>query len=273
MEKNQKELDQKEPEKNHRELVLSRGIYLLPNILTIGSLFAGFYAIVSAFKGSYEFAAISIFVAMLLDGLDGRVARMTNTMSSFGAELDSLTDMVSFGVAPALVIYCWSLTNLGKLGWLAAFIYAVAVALRLARFNTQIGKGDKKYFQGLSCTASAGVIAGVIWVGQDLTLAPRALSIILALLTVTLGALMVSNIRYRSFKDIDFKNHVPFVVILFIVLAIVLISIDPAEALFAIFFLYALSGPIETIWGLRQRRKLRRQLLMKKPQQFEEKTK
>jgi CDP-diacylglycerol---serine O-phosphatidyltransferase len=237
---------------------LKRGIYILPNLLTIGSLFAGFYAIVAALKGSYDHAAISIFIAMLMDGLDGRVARLTNTVTSFGAELDSITDMVSFGVAPALVIYSWALENLGKIGWLCAFVYVAAGALRLARFNTQLGNSDKRYFQGLSITASAGVIASVIWLGRDLEIPPHSINILLAALTVIIGALMVSNIRYHSFKGIDFKKHVPFIVILAIASILIVISFAPAKILFAIFFLYACSGPILTIWGLRQRKKARK---------------
>lgn len=256
MENNQNEI------KDQKENALSRGIYVLPNLLTVSSLFAGFYAIVAALKGFYTYAAISIFVAMVMDGLDGRVARMTNTMTKFGAELDSLTDMVSFGVAPAIVLYSWSLESLGKVGWLAAFIYVVAVALRLARFNTQIGKADKKYFQGISSTAGAGFMASIVWIGQDLDISPHALSILLAFITVITGALMVSNIRYSSFKDVDLKKHVSFVVMLIVVLAVVLISIEPAIVLFALFSLYLLSGPVGTVWGLHKRKQLRKKMLV-----------
>lgn len=243
--------------------IKQRGIYLLPNLLTITSLFAGFYAIVTALKGNYDTAAISIFIAMIMDGLDGRVARLTNTVTAFGAELDSLVDMVSFGVAPALVMYSWGLSNLGKIGWLAAFVYVAAGALRLARFNTQLGKADKRYFQGLSITLSAGVMASVIWLGRDLEILPHNFSILLAILTALLGVLMVSNIRYRSFKDADLRNHVPFVVMLIIVVILVLISIDPSKFLFAIFFLYACSGPVATVWGLHKKRKARKILQQK----------
>jgi len=240
--------------------IKQRGIYLLPNLLSITSLFAGFYAIVAALKGIYDTAAISIFIAMIMDGLDGRIARLTNTVTVFGAELDSLIDMVSFGVAPALVMYSWALSSLGKIGWLAAFIYVAAGALRLARFNTQIGKSDKRYFQGLSITLSAGLMASVIWLGRDLEILPHNFSILLATLTTLLGVLMVSNIRYRSFKDTDLRNHVSFVVMLIIVVILVLISIDPSKFLFAVFFLYACSGPITTIWELRKKRKARKTL-------------
>lgn len=240
-----------------------RGIYLLPNLFTLGSLFAGFYAIVAAFKGNFENAAISIFIAMILDGLDGRIARLTNTVTQFGAEFDSLSDMVAFGVAPGFLAYCWSLTNLGKLGWLATFIYVAAGALRLARFNTQIGKdSNKRYSQGLTITASAGVIAGAVWTGQELPILHiNLVSIFFAILTVLIGVLMVSNIRFRSFKDFDLKNNVPFVVILVICLIIVLISIEPAFVLFIMFLAYALSGPIGTIWGIHQKRRFRKKTI------------
>lgn len=240
-----------------------RGIYLLPNLFTLASLFVGFYAIVAALEGYYEHAAISIFVAMVLDGLDGRVARLTNTMTAFGAEFDSLVDMVSFGVAPALLIYEWALSNLNKFGWLTAFVYTAAVALRLARFNTQIGKASKSYFQGLSCTAGAGLIAGMVWLGKELEVSQHSISLGLAFLTLIAAILMVSNIRYRSFKDFEFKDHVPFLTILLTVLIVVLISLAPAKVLFGGFMLYAISGPIETIWGLRQRRRIRKSLKKK----------
>lgn len=239
--------------------IKSRGIYLLPNLFTIGSLFAGFYAIVAALKGIYDTAAISIFIALIMDGLDGRVARLTNTVTAFGAELDSLADMVSFGIAPALVIYSWALSSLGKIGWLAAFIYTAATALRLARFNTQLGIVDKRYFQGLSSTMSAAVIASAVWLGRDLEIPPHSYSVLLAILTTLTGILMVSNIRYLSFKDADLKNHVPFVVLLAAVVVVVLISIDPAKVLFAVCFIYACSGPVATIWGLYRHKKARKQ--------------
>lgn len=244
--------------KQQQEEIKKFGIYLLPNLFTISSLFAGFYAIVAALKGIYDHAAISIFIAIIMDGLDGRVARLTNTVTAFGAQLDSLTDLVSFGVAPALVMYSWALTNLGKPGWLAAFIYTVSTALRLARFNTQLPKADKHYFQGLSSTAAAAVMASAIWLCRDLGIPPQSLNILLALLTAILGILMVSNIRYQSFKDADLKNHVPFVVMLIIVVIIVLISIDPAKVLFSACFIYACSGPATTIWRLRRHKKERK---------------
>jgi len=231
-----------------------KGIYLLPNLLTTAALFAGFYAIVAAMKGKFEPAAIAIFVAMVLDGLDGRVARMTNTQSAFGAEYDSLSDMISFGLAPALVMYIWSLSSLvdygwqwGKLGWLGAFIYVAAAALRLARFNTKVGIADKRYFQGLPSPAAAAVVIGMIWALFDQQIKGADVAPIALVLTVVTGLLMVSNISYYSFKDLDFKNKVPFMAIFAIVLIFVLASIDPPKILFGCFFLYALSGPVVSI--------------------------
>jgi CDP-diacylglycerol--serine O-phosphatidyltransferase len=234
------------------------GIYILPNLFTVGALFAGFYAVVAGMKGLYDNAAIAIFIAMLMDTLDGRVARLTSTQTEFGAYLDSLSDMVSFGIAPAFVAYSWALFNLGKLGWLSAFVYAVAVALRLARFNVQIHKIDRRYFQGLPCPPAAGVIAGMIWTCNEFGLSGWSIHIGAAVLTVVLGILMVSNIRYRSFKDLDLRHNVRFLTILIIVFILILIAIDPPRILFAIFFLYAISGPIMTFWQLRKRRRQRR---------------
>ena len=231
-----------------------RGIYLLPNLLTTGCLFAGFYAIVAAMGGRFESAAIAIFIAMIMDGLDGRVARLTNTQSAFGAEYDSLADMVSFGLAPALVMYVWALSDIGKLGWLAAFVYTAGTALRLARFNTQVGNPDKHYFQGLASPAAAAVVAGMVWVGQGYLAEGHSISYLAFVVTVLAGALMVSNVRYRSFKDLDLKGKVPFVAILVVVLVFVLISIDPPQVLFTVFVGYALSGPVMTLLTLRQRR-------------------
>lgn len=231
-----------------------RGIYLLPNLFTTASLFAGFYAIVAAIQGRFEPAAVAIFLAMLLDGIDGRVARLTNTQSDFGAEYDSLSDMVSFGLAPALVIYQWALADMGKLGWLAAFIYTAGAALRLARFNTQVGTADKRYFQGLASPAAAAIIAGLVWVGDTYLPTGKIVNIVALLLTISAGALMVSNVRYYSFKDIDLKGKVPFVFMLAFVLVIVLVSYDPPIVLFTVFLLYAVSGPVMTLVLLRKRR-------------------
>ncbi len=235
-----------------------RGIYLLPNLFTTGCLFAGFYAIVASMNGRFEAAAIAIFIAMIMDGLDGRVARMTNTQSEFGAEYDSLADMVSFGLAPSLVMFQWALSDLGKLGWLAAFVYTAGTALRLARFNTQVGIADKRYFQGLPSPAAAAVITGLVWVGHDYQVEGQSIAVLALLLTVTIGVLMVSNVRYNSFKELDLKGKVPFVSILVVVLVFVLVSIDPPQVLFAVFFLYAISGPVGTLISLRRRRAERR---------------
>lgn len=236
-----------------------RGIYLLPNLLTTAGLFAGFYAIVAAMDSHFEQAAVAIFIAMVLDGLDGRVARMTNTQSEFGAEYDSLADMVSFGMAPALVMFQWALQGMGKVGWLAAFIYVAAAALRLARFNTQVAVADKRYFQGLASPAAAAVIAGAVWVGDDYQLSGVVLNWGATILTILAGVLMVSNIRYYSFKTLDLKGKVPFVALLIVVLIFVLISIDPPQVLWSVFVLYALSGPVLTIVLLLRHRRMRKE--------------
>ncbi|MGD8567131.1 MAG: CDP-diacylglycerol--serine O-phosphatidyltransferase [Gammaproteobacteria bacterium] len=235
-----------------------RGIYLLPNLFTTGCLFAGFYAIVSAMTDRFEAAAVAVFVAMIMDGLDGRVARLTNTQSDFGAEYDSLADMVAFGLAPSLVIYEWALSSLGKLGWLAAFIYTAGAALRLARFNTQVGTAGKRYFQGLASPAAAAIVAGMVWVGADNALAGVDWRYLAFVLTLMAGILMVSNIRYRSFKDLDLKGKIPFVTMVVVVMVFVFISIDPPQVLFTVFLLYGLSGPTFTLISLRRRRAERR---------------
>jgi len=231
-----------------------RGIYLLPNLFTTACLFAGFYAIVASMTGRFESAAMAIFIAMVMDGLDGRVARLTNTQSDFGAQYDSLADMVSFGLAPALVAFQWSLSGLGKLGWLAAFVYTASAALRLARFNTQVGIADKNYFQGLASPAAAAVVAGMVWIGMDYQLNAVDLKIPVLIITVMVGLLMVSNVRYKSFKDLDLKGKVPFVAVLVVMLVFVFISTDPPLVLFSIFMLYALSGPVLTLKDVRAKR-------------------
>lgn len=231
----------KQPANTHR------GIYLLPNLLTTAGLFSGFFAVVSSMNGRFEAAAIAIFVAMIFDGLDGRVARLTNTQSEFGAEYDSMADIVSFGVAPALVAYNWGLSSLGKFGWLAAFIFVACAALRLARFNTQIGTADKRYFQGLASPAAAAVIASLVWTGVEYEVNGHDFNLFVAPITVIIGLLMVSNFRYSSFKEIEWKGKVPFVVVLVIVLIFSLVAARPAEVLLAVFGLYALSGPFITI--------------------------
>lgn len=223
-----------------------RGIYLLPNLLTTAGLFSGFFAIVSSMNGRFEAAAVAIFVAMIFDGLDGRVARMTNTQSEFGAEYDSMADMVSFGVAPALVAYNWGLAGLGKIGWLAAFIYVAGAALRLARFNTQIGVADSRFFQGLASPAAAALVAGLIWVGVEYEVNGQDYGIIVAFVTGIAGLLMVSNFKYNSFKELNLQGKVPFVALLLIMLIFVVVATEPALVLFIVFALYALAGPINT---------------------------
>jgi CDP-diacylglycerol--serine O-phosphatidyltransferase len=244
----------------HRQAKFRRkGIYLLPNLLTTGSLFAGFYAIVAAINGRYEPAVISIFVALVLDGMDGRIARMTNTQSDFGAEYDSLSDMVSFGLAPALVAYEWILVDLGKLGWLCAFVFTSATALRLARFNTQASVANKKFFQGLPSPAAAAVVAGVIWFMESYSLKSNFATVpFLFAVTISMALLMVSNIRYYSFKELDLRGRVPFVAVLAIVLVFVLISLDPAAVLALCFVGYAFSGPAVTLFQLRRHRRERK---------------
>jgi CDP-diacylglycerol--serine O-phosphatidyltransferase len=227
-----------------------KGIYLLPNLLTTGALFAGFYAIVSANLGRFESAAIAIFIAMILDGLDGRVARLTGTSSSFGKEYDSLSDVISFGLAPALVMFEWSLQHvvyegwiLQKLGWLAAFFYTAAAALRLARFNSRSAEQDKKYFQGLPSPAAAGVMLGYVWACHDLQYTGAELWVFSFAITIFSGALMVSNLSFYSFKEFDVRNKIPFVAMLLIVGIFMLASIDPPKVMFGVFAVYALSGP------------------------------
>jgi len=239
-------------EKQTTESPTNRGIYLLPNLLTTAGLFSGFYAVVSSMNGHFAAAAIAIFIAMIFDGLDGRVARMTNTQSEFGAEYDSMADMVSFGIAPGLVIYNWALSGMGKFGWLAAFVYVACAALRLARFNTQVGIADKRYFQGLASPAAAGVIASLVWVGTEYGMNGQDYGFILGVITFVTGLLMVSNFRYNSFKDVDWKGKVNFVVVLLIVLVFVVVASSPAELLLAIFVLYTCSGPVTTIRSVKR---------------------
>ena len=229
----------------------ARGIYLLPNLFTSAALFAGFYAIVGAMNFKFEQAAIAIFIAMVMDGLDGRVARMTNTTSAFGAEYDSLSDMVSFGVAPAIIMYVWALKPLGKLGWIAAFIYCACAALRLARFNTKLEDPfqDKRYFQGLPSPAAAALLAGFVWVSYEYGISGREIFFgaiqvkwLAWGLTVFAAGSMVSDLKFYSGKDINLKQSVPFVVMIAIMAAMVLISYSPPEVLFTVVLVYALSG-------------------------------
>ncbi len=249
--------DSNPKESRHR---LGKGIYLLPNAFTTAAMFCGFYAIIAAINGDFELACAAIFLAMVLDGLDGRVARLTNTQSAFGAEYDSLSDMVSFGIAPALVMYLWSLVHLreisvaaGKLGWLAAFIYATCAALRLARFNTQVGIADKRYFQGLASPAAAAVVVGMVWTCESYEISGPDMMYVAAFLTAVTGGLMVSRFSYYSFKDLDLRKQVPFVAILAVMLAFVFLTLETATVLFSLFFIYALSGPV--VSGFRWNRK------------------
>lgn len=242
------ELDPERPKR-------ARGIYLLPNLFTTAALFAGFYGVLAAMNDQFEKAAIAVFVAMILDGLDGRVARMTNTQTAFGAEYDSLSDMVAFGLAPALVMYEWSLSGLGKLGWLAAFIYTAGAALRLARFNSQLDTADKRYFTGLPSPSAAAILAGWVWVSVDNALPGDKTAWLAMVLTVGAGLLMVSNIRFHSFKQIDFKGKVPFFSIVVVMLVFAVILSEPPLVLFAIFFVYMLSGPVLALQRQLRRRR------------------
>ncbi len=246
-----------------------KGIYLLPNLVTTAALFSGFFAILAAMNGQFEKACIAVYVAMLLDGLDGRVARWTNTQSEFGEQYDSLSDLVSFGLAPALVAYQWALIFMrdtsiswGKLGWMAAFIYVACAALRLARFNTQITQVDKRYFIGLPSPASAGIVVGMIWMLHDLEFAGKDFQIATLVITILAGLLMVSNIKYNSFKDIDLKSKVPHLTILGIILVFALVQVAPPIVLFLVFLAYALSGPV--LWVKNRKKALDRLSKVKK---------
>jgi CDP-diacylglycerol--serine O-phosphatidyltransferase len=228
----------------------SRGIYLLPNAFTTGALFCGFYAIVMAMNQRFEHAAWAIFIAMVLDGLDGRIARLTNTQSEFGAQYDSLSDMVSFGAAPALVIYEWSLRGIGKLGWIAAFVYCAGAALRLARFNTNIEVVDKRFFQGMPSPAAAATIGGFVLLMVDLEMPGLQLAWISFAIAMFAGLTMVTNVPFYSFKELNFRKSVPFIAVFLIALAFALVSIDPPKVLFPIFILYGLSGYVVFFWRM-----------------------
>ena len=258
---NEQELDDEDslfPIDEHEELVSEdgkkvrrRGIYLLPNLLTLGALFAGFYAIIAGMSGDFNEAGWAILIAAVLDGLDGRVARLTNTQSAFGAQFDSLSDMVSFGVAPALIIFSWALSSLGQAGWAASFIYMSCAALRLARFNVQLDTGDKRFFVGLQSPVAAGLVTFVAWVGfkYDVEITP-VIAIAVAILTTFTGILMISNYRYYSFKEIHFRGTVPYVVFLMAVVLLVIIAQRPHEVLLSMCVVYASTGPI--IWVYRR---------------------
>jgi len=232
-----------------KKSIQKRGIFLLPNLFTAASLFAGFYAIVQAMNGKFEHSAVAIFIAMVMDGLDGRVARMTNTQSPFGAEFDSLSDMVSFGVAPALVLYVWALQPMGKLGWIAAFIYCASAALRLARFNTKLDSSDNRYFEGLPSPAAAALLAGLVYVcfdnglaGDDVFYPWLKMKWVAWGITIFAGLSMIGNLRYYSGKDINLRGSVPFIFIFAFVIILAFISYSPAEVLFGAAFIYAVSG-------------------------------
>jgi CDP-diacylglycerol---serine O-phosphatidyltransferase len=253
--------DEIEPGTADAEGPRRRGIFLLPNLFTYAGLFSGFYAIVAAMAGKFEPAAIAVFVAMVFDSLDGRVARWTHTESAFGKEYDSLSDMVSFGLAPALVMYEWSLRSMtdygvvpGKLGWMGAFLYAACAAIRLARFNVRAGVVDKRYFQGLQSPAAAGIVAGAVWCADSWDVPGPALIIPAYILTVGAGALMVSSIGYYSFKDLKLQGRVPFAALLAVPILIVIIFLTPPNILFLAFLLYAVSGLAMALWRLYKRR-------------------
>jgi CDP-diacylglycerol--serine O-phosphatidyltransferase len=254
--------DQENPKK--LSTMSRRGIYLLPNLMTTAALFAGFYSIVAAIDGNFVKACVAHYIAMVFDGLDGRLARLTNTESDFGKEYDSLSDMVSFGLAPAIVVYQWGLSRLaeygwawGKLGWLAAFFYAVAAAMRLARFNTFHGKIDSSHFQGLPSPPAASLIVGIVWLGTDLGWSGTSALIGAFLVTVLAGALMVSPFSYSSFKQISVSGRISFTYALTLPLIFIMVAINPPLVLFCLAATYALSGPAFTLWR-RHRRQTRR---------------
>lgn len=229
-----------------------KGLYILPNLFTLGCLFGGFYAIVMAMQGQFELAATAIFIAMVMDSLDGRVARLTGTTSDFGVQMDSLADMVSFGAAPALIMYTWALNDLGRVGWLIAFLYCACAALRLARFNTNVGVVDKRFFQGLPSPAAAALVMGFVWLMHDLEFPGKTLSYAAAAFTAYAGVTMVTNVPFYSFKDVPFKKSVPFIAIVGIAFGIALITLYPPAVLFALFICYGLSGYV--VYGWRRRR-------------------
>lgn len=229
----------------------SKAIYLLPNLFTTAALFSGFYAVVAGMHGQFEAAATAIFIAMILDGFDGRVARLIHGESEFGAQYDSMSDLVAFGVAPALVSLSWALSDLGKVGWMAAFIYLAGAALRLARFNAMIGLVDKKYFVGLASPPAAALVASLVWLCAQEGVDSTVVTWFGAVVVVGAGLLMVSNFKYYSFKNFDIKGRVPFVALLAIVIVFSIVFIDPARILFALAFVYALSGPVMFVMGKR----------------------
>ena len=225
-----------------------KGIYMVPNMITLAALFGGFYAIVMAMNGRYDLATVGIFVAMVLDSLDGRVARLTNTQSAFGEQMDSLSDMVSFGAAPALIAYEWALRDLGRWGWIAAFVYCACAALRLARFNVNTAVVDKRFFQGLPSPAAAAIVAGFIWLMTEAEVPPSDVTWVMFVLTLYTGLTMVTNVPFYSFKDLSLKKSVPFAAIVLVALGIAIINIHPPTVLFGLFVLYGLSGYAIYLW-------------------------
>jgi len=225
-----------------------KGIYILPNLFTLAALFGGFYGIVMAMDGRFDQAAVGVFCAMVLDSLDGRVARMTNTQSAFGEQMDSLSDMVSFGAAPALIAYTWSLKDLGRWGWIAAFVYCACAALRLARFNVNTSVVDKRYFQGLPSPAAAALLTGFIWLMTELDWSGGEVRWVTFVVALYAGLTMVTNVPFYSFKDIQMKKTVPFVVIVLIALGIAAVSTHPPSVLFGVFVVYGLSGYAVYFW-------------------------
>ena len=250
------EIDQSEAAQGVLVRKRRKGIYILPNLFTLAALFGGFYAIVMAMNGHFDLAGIGIFCAMVLDSLDGRVARMTNTQSAFGEQMDSLSDMVSFGAAPALIAYEWALKDLGRWGWIAAFVYCACAALRLARFNVNTSVVDKRFFQGLPSPAAAALVAGFIWLltefgvgrGQSVALGWGVVSWTMFALTLYAGLTMVTNVPFYSFKDIQMKKTVPYFVIVLIALGLAMISIRPSLVLFCVFVFYGFSGYGIYLW-------------------------
>ncbi len=229
-----------------------KGIYILPSLFTTAGLFFGFYAIIFASRGDFDKAAVGILIAMIMDGLDGRVARLTNTASDFGKEYDSLVDLVAFGLAPSLVIYFWSLQYLGKTGWLISFVFSAAMALRLARFNSAVDSSEKRYFYGLPAPAAAAFVTFWVWSMNEFEIPGSKITIISALIVVFTALVMVSNIKYRSFKDLDMKSQVPFIVLIGFVFVFALISFDPPRVLFLMAAVFALSGPITWVFRYRK---------------------
>lgn len=236
------------PETHSEARKRAKGIYMVPNMITLAALFGGFYSIVMAMNGRFELATVALFLSMVLDSLDGRVARMTNTQSAFGEQMDSLSDMVCFGAAPALVAYIWTLSTLGRWGWIAAFVYLACAALRLARFNVNTGVVDKRYFQGLPSPAAAALVAGFIWLMTDLEVASGDATWAMFAITLFAGLTMVTNVPFYSFKDLSLKQSVPFAAIVLVALGIAVINIHPPTVLFALFVVYSLSGYAIYVW-------------------------